>query len=116
MIGLVIHLMISGLIALVYAYGFEHITHKAGWLTGAGFGVIHVLIAGVFMGMIGMIHRLMVASQPVPAGHLLAPGFFAANFGMLTVGAFVMLHLLYGAIVGGFYVFSRVPVAREAVA
>jgi hypothetical protein len=115
-IGFVIHLMISGLIALVYAYGFEYITHKAGWLTGAGFGVVHVIIAGIFMGMIGMMHPLMVASQSVPDGKLLAPGFFAANFGMMTVVAFIMLHLIYGAIVGALYTPAHQESRNAAVA
>ncbi len=115
-IGFVMHLMISGLIALVYAYGFEYITHKAGWLTGAGFAVIHTIIAGIFMGMMGMMHPLMVASQPVPDGKLLAPGFFASNFGMMTVIAVIMLHLIYGAIVGALYTPAHQHVANKAVA
>ncbi len=102
-IGLVMHLMLSGLIALVYAYGFEYVVHKAGWLTGAGFGVIHTIIAGIFMGMMGMMHPLMTAGPPVPEGRLLAPGFFAMNFGMMTTMAIIVLHLIYGAIVGAIY-------------
>lgn len=115
-IGFVMHLMISGLIALVYAFGFENITHKAGWLTGAGFGVIHVIIAGIFMGMMGMMHPLMVSSQPVPDGRLLAPGYFAMNFGMMTTVAFIMLHLIYGAIVGAFYAPVHQHIDDKAVA
>ena len=32
-----------------------------------------------------------------------APGAFMANLGMMGVGAFFMLHLIYGAIVGAMY-------------
>ncbi len=115
-LGFVMHLMISGLIALIYAFGFENVTHKAGWLTGAGFGLIHLIIAGLVMGMMGSIHPLMVASQPVPEGRLLAPGFFAMNFGMMTTVAFIMLHIIYGAIVGAMYPPVQHHAQNEAVA
>jgi hypothetical protein len=36
-VGFIMHLMISGLIALVYAAGFEYVTHRAGWLVGVPF-------------------------------------------------------------------------------
>lgn len=36
-IGFAMHLMISGAIALIYAWAFEHVTHRAAWLIGAGF-------------------------------------------------------------------------------
>ena len=41
LIGFVMHLTLSGLIALIYAWGFEHVTHKAGWAVGTGFGLVH---------------------------------------------------------------------------
>src|SRR3989337_1269733 len=50
-IGFMLHLMISVLIALLYAWGFEHVTHRAGVAVGLGFGVIHILLAGVVVGM-----------------------------------------------------------------
>lgn len=95
-IGLVMHLMFSGLIALIYAWGFEHVTHKAGWAVGAGFGVIHVVIAGVVMGMIPLMHPRM----PNP---VMPPGFFMLNMGIIGPIALLMLHLVYGAIVGAMY-------------
>ena len=102
LMGFIMHLIISGLIALLYAAGFEYVTHRSNWLLGASFGAIHTVIAGVVMGMMGNIHPLM-APPPPPAGYLMAPGFFAANFGMMTALAFIMLHLIYGAIVGALY-------------
>ncbi len=115
-LGLVLHLMVGGLIALIYGFGFEYIAHKAGWLTGVGFAIVHAIVSGIAMGMIGMMHPLMVVAQPVSEGRLLAPGFFASNFGMMTVGAFIMLHLVYGAIVGVLYGPVRSPGTVEASA
>ncbi|MGE0129052.1 MAG: DUF6789 family protein [Blastocatellales bacterium] len=100
--GFIMHLVISGLIALIYAAGFEYVTHRSNWLLGAGFGAIHTIIAGIVMGMMGGIHPLM-APPPAPEGYLMAPGFFASNFGPMTVMAFIVLHLIYGAIVGAMY-------------
>ncbi len=96
MIGFVMHLMLSGAIALIYGWAFEHVTHRAGWLVGAGFGVVHALIAGVVMGMMPMMHPRM--PSPVPA-----PGAFMSNLGTMGVVAVFMLHMIYGAVVGAMY-------------
>jgi hypothetical protein len=96
LIGFVMHLVISALIALIYAWGFERVTHRAGAVVGLGFGVIHVVIAGVVMAMIPAIHPMIPESMP-------APGAFMANMGGTFVALFVIEHLLYGAIVGGMY-------------
>lgn len=95
-IGFVMHLMISGAIALLYAWGFEHVTHRAGWLVGAGFGILHAIVAGMVMGMMPMMHPRM----PDP---MMAPGAYMSNLGMMGVIAEFMLHIVYGAIVGAMY-------------
>jgi len=96
MIGLVMHLMISGAIALLYAWGFENVTHRAGWLTGVGFSIIHIGISGIVMGMMPMMHPRM----PIP---IAPPGAFLSNLGTMGVVAEIVLHLIYGAIVGAMY-------------
>jgi len=96
LIGFVMHLMISGAIALLYAWGFENVTHRAGWLVGAGFSLIHIVIAGVVMGMMPMMHPRM----PNPIS---PPGAFMSNLGVMGIVAEVMLHVIYGAIVGAMY-------------
>ena len=96
LIGFMIHLMLSGAIALRYAWGLENVTHRSGWLTGVSFSVIHIVIAGVFMGVIPMMHPRM----PNPIS---PPGAFMANLGTMGIAAFVMLHVVYGAIVGAMY-------------
>jgi hypothetical protein len=96
LIGFVIHLVISALIALIYAWGFERVTHRAGAVVGLGFAVIHVIIAGMVMAMIPAIHPMIPEQMP-------APGAFMANMGGTFVALFVIEHLLYGAIVGAMY-------------
>lgn len=97
MLGMFMHLMISGLIGIVYAAGFVYLAKRADWVVGAGFGVIHWLVAGVFFGMMGMMHSLM------QTGELAKPGMFAVNFGLISIVAVLVLHVLYGAIVGAIY-------------
>ena len=94
--GFVMHLIIGGLWALLYAAGFEYLTHHASWVIGLGFAMIHALIAGVFMGIMPAIHPLIPAMMP-------APGAFMAHLGLMGVIAEFMLHLIYGAIVGAMY-------------
>nr|MBA2664226.1 hypothetical protein [Lujinxingiaceae bacterium] len=82
LLGLVMHLMLSGLIALAYAWGFERVTHRAGWTTGLVFSVVHIVIAGIAMVMIPLIHALIPEMMP-------APGAFMANMGVVGVLLFV---------------------------
>lgn len=95
-IGFMMHLIISGLIALIYAWGFETLTHRASAGIGAGFGVIHAVIGGLFMGMMPMMHPMIPESMP-------APGAFMSNLGAMGVMAEFLLHVLYGATVGALY-------------
>ena len=97
MLGLVMHLIVGGLLAQLYAFGFEVLTKRASAWIGAGFSLVHTAIAGGVMAMLGSIHPLMMNGQ------LLAPGPFAINYGTLTAAAFVALHLIYGACVGSLY-------------
>jgi hypothetical protein len=94
--GLIIHLVAGGIFALIYTAGFEYLTHRADWLVGLGFGVIHTLFSGLLLAMMPAMHPLVPEMLP-------APGAFMANLGMMGVAAFFMLHLIYGAIVGTIY-------------
>ena len=95
-VGFVMHLMISGLIALAYAWAFENVLHRANAGAGALVAIAHILVAGVFMGMMPLMHPLVPEVMP-------GPGFFMLNLGVMGLVAFVMLHLIYGAIVGAMY-------------
>jgi len=96
LMGFLTHLVISALIALAYAWGFERVTHRAGAVVGLGFALIHVIIAGFVMVLIPAMHPRIPERMP-------APGAFMANMGGTFVALFVIEHLLYGAIVGALY-------------
>lgn len=95
-LGFVIHLMLSGLIALLYAWGFEHITKRAGWGIGTAFSVVHIIIGGLMMGVVPFIHPMIPEAMA-------APGIFVVNLGTGAVIFFLIEHLVYGALVGGIY-------------
>lgn len=95
-LGLFIHLMLSGLIALAYAVGFEYVAHRSGWLTGVGFSLIHIVIAGIVMATIPAIHPMIPEKMP-------PPGAFMAAMGPVYAFAFVLEHLVYGGVVGALY-------------
>ena len=104
LVGFGIHVLIGGVLALVYAWAFEHITHRAGVLIGVGFGLIHAVIAGLGNTMIPAIHPMIPERMP-------APGAFMSSLGTIGIIAEFALHAVYGAIVGGLYG----PVVRERV-
>ncbi|MBA2662430.1 MAG: hypothetical protein H0U74_09065 [Bradymonadaceae bacterium] len=96
LLGLLMHLVLSGLIALLYAWGFERVTHRAGWQIGVAFSVVHIIIAGLFMAMLPAIH-------PMIPQMMAAPGAFMINMGAMGVLFLIVEHVIYGAIVGGVY-------------
>ena len=96
LVGFAMHLMISGIIAIAYAWAFENVLHRAGWQAGVLVAVVHILIAGLFMG-------LMPAMHPLVPETLAGPGFFMLNLGVMGLVAFLMLHLLFAATVGAMY-------------
>jgi len=108
-IGLAVHLMMGAAFAVAYAWLFEHVAHRGHWATGALVAIPHIVVAGLMMGVIPMIHPLM--PNPVPP-----PGVFMSALGPMGVGAMVMLHLIFGAVVGGVYGDARHPRRARPVA
>jgi hypothetical protein len=100
-LGFVAGLIISGLIALVYAAVFEGL-QRSNWRLGLLGGAVHAAIGGVFFAAMSSFH-------PAMPDMITPPGPYAANYGTLTAVGFVALHLLFGAIVGGMYKTVHVP-------
>jgi hypothetical protein len=96
-LGFVVHLVISGAIALLYGIGFEHVAHRAGAMPGILFSLLHIVIGGLALGSIPRIHPLVTEEG------MSAPGLFMSNLGDAGVLAFFVLHAAYGAIVGTLY-------------
>lgn len=96
-VGLIMHVVIGVLFALLYAELFERV-----WLHGgAGMGMIlsflHASIIGMLLGMTAMLHPHVPELLPEPGAY------FSKTGGTAGVVVFYALHLVYGAIVGGGY-------------
>jgi hypothetical protein len=109
MIGLIIHLVVSGVIGLIYAIGFEYVTHRSGVLIGLGFAIIHLIIGGIFMGMMPMMHPMIPEQMP-------PPGAFMSGMGAMGSALFVLEHFIFGAIVGAMYVPVQSQIGARAEA
>lgn len=96
LIGLGMHLAISALIGLLYAIGFKTLTRRANALIGAGFSLIHTILAGLFLLVLPRIH-------PLIPEQVASPGAFLVNLGTWAVLFFVVIHVVYGATVGAIY-------------
>jgi hypothetical protein len=101
-LGFVLGLVISGLIALIYAAAFEGL-RRSNWRLGLIGGAIHAAIGGLFFG-------LMPSFHPAMPDLLLPPGPYAANYGTMTAIGFIAAHLVFGMIVGGMYRTAHIPV------
>jgi hypothetical protein len=110
-IGVLLYLLIAGLIGCLYATGFVYVTQRASWAIGLLFALVHLGMTGLVMDALGDLHPLMIRPPlPLLDGHLLAPGLFATNFGVMTMVGFVALHFVYGGIVGA--MLQRTPLRR----
>ena len=97
-VGAMIHTMMGIAFALIHTgiyQGLDVDSNLAAW--GLLFGFVHWIVVGMAFGMIGMMHPLM------RSGQMPAPGAFVKNLPMMTVVGFLMVHLLYGVLVGVFY-------------
>ena len=91
-LGLAIHLVVSGLVAQVYSFGFQ-LFDRFGPSVGASFGFIHWLLAGIGLGIFTNAH-------PAIPNLIIPPGYFAMNLGGASMLVFLLAHLGYGALVG----------------
>lgn len=97
-IGLMVHLGASIVFALIHVAFFNLFdidSAFAAW--GILFGLVHAVIAGIGFGMMPIMHK------GIKDGVVDAPGFMTLNLPMATVAGFVMVHVIYGVLVGAFY-------------
>ncbi len=105
LVGFIVHLVNGWIFALLYVIAF-HSLGLATWWLGGLIGLVHaafVLTAG--MRILPGLHPRMASEQhgPTVTRQLEPPGFLALNYGVRTPVTVVVAHLLYGAILGGFY-------------
>lgn len=103
-LGMLIHLVIGQVFALVYLSAFSLI-NMAKWWIGAGFGVVHGLAAlTLIVPLLPGIHPRMASERSGPEliSILEPPGWMALNYGRATPVVTLVAHVAYGAILGGF--------------
>ena len=98
MMGSMMHIVNGIIFAIVHAAVYAAFGLESGLLLwGLLFGAIHWLIVGMGMGMMPMMHSM------IKAGDMDAPGAFAKNLPMMNVVGFLMVHLIFGLVVGVVY-------------
>ncbi len=105
LVGYVIHFLFGQLFALGYGLLFLGVG-RSGWLLGAGFGLVHGVLAGTVLVnvLLPIVHpRMGTTLTGANSSPLLEPpGFLMRNYGRSTVVVLLAAHLAYGALVGGF--------------
>jgi hypothetical protein len=95
--GFLMHLTMSAIIGIIYAWAFAQFWGRSTWSLGLLGGLIHWSVAGMVLPMMDAMNRC------VRTGQIEGWGAFGSKRGAMMVGGFLMDHLLYGLIVGWLY-------------
>lgn len=101
-IGFFLHLAMGQFFALFYLLGFSQLG-RSGWALGAGFGLVHAVVAGtVLVPLLPTIHPRMATERAGPRSLtvLEPPGPLALNYGWSTPLVSIAAHVVYGSILG----------------
>ncbi len=91
-LGLGIHLLLSGLIAPIYLAGFRA-ARTQGLLPGLAFSFLHwILLGGFVLGLLPYFHPLIPGALPTP-------GYLATRLGAPAFWTLLSAHLAFGAVV-----------------
>jgi hypothetical protein len=93
MAGMTMHLIISVLIAFVYAWGYQTMGIKPSWFYGLILAVPHWMIGGLVVPLMDKISRCVKNGSVEPLKM-----FASGNFTFFIT--FLIGHLIYGAVVG----------------
>jgi hypothetical protein len=104
-IGYVLHFA-NGLAFALFYYGAFRAVGRAGWGFGAALGVVHAAFSGgaLVTVLLPAVHPRMGRpwSDAEETPLLEPPGFMLLNYGRRTALWTLVVHIAYGAIVGGF--------------
>lgn len=92
LLGFGLHLIHGGAIGLIYAWCFEHISHRSNAMLGLVYAAVHALIAGSFFYFFPASNSILLEATQTPD-----------FYGWPAVAMFVGLHLAFGAFVGNAY-------------
>jgi hypothetical protein len=108
-IGVLVHLINGWLFSLIYVAAF-HAVESSGVVFGMAIGAIHALfVLAVGMPLLPAFHPRMATEQqgPTAVRQLEPPGFLALHYGVQTPISVFLAHVVFGAILGGFYQFPQ---------
>ncbi|MFU8804535.1 MAG: hypothetical protein ACNA8W_12045 [Bradymonadaceae bacterium] len=101
-VGFVVHFLTGAVFGIVYAVLFHAIAAvpviSIAATAGALFGILHGLSIGAILGFMPAFHPRMGVGEAVAP-----PGFFGRNVGLAMPVGLIILHVIYGAIVGVVY-------------
>jgi hypothetical protein len=103
--GFLVHLGMGWLFSFIYVLIFESMG-AVSWWRGVLIGILHALfMLVVLMSVLPGLHPRMASEQfgPTSQRMLEPPGFLALNYGIQTPIAVLLAHVVFGAILGGFY-------------
>jgi uncharacterized membrane protein YagU involved in acid resistance len=106
LIGTVVHFLNGLLFSLVYVAAF-HAWGRATWWLGAAAGIVQaIFVLTVGMPAMSALHPRIANEQygPSVARQLEPPGFLGLHYGIRTPMSVVLAHVIFGAILGAFYV------------
>lgn len=105
--GVLFHFVNGWLFSLIYIAAF-HAWEMATWWLGALTGLIHAgFVLTVGMSILPGMHPRMANEQygPTVVRQLEPPGILALHYGIRTPVSVLIAHVVFGAILGGFYSF-----------
>ena len=106
LIGILLHFVNGWLFSLVYVAAFQAVG-RATWWFGALIGFVHaIFILAVAFPVLPALHPRMANEQygPTVARQLEPPGFLGLHYGIRTPISVLVAHVIFGAILGAFYV------------
>ncbi|MGE5309107.1 MAG: hypothetical protein ACM3OC_08485 [Deltaproteobacteria bacterium] len=105
--GIGMHAVNGWFIALIYIAAF-HFWGGPAWWKGAVIGLVHSLFLLVTMPIFPSIHPRMADEQygPTVSRELEPPGMFALHYGSRTPVSIIIAHIVFGIILGTFYMYK----------
>ncbi len=98
LMGAMVHAGMSVVFGLIHGGVFAALDIDSAWAAwGLLFGLAHWAVVGMALGMMPMMHPRM------RSGEIAEPGFYAVRYPPMTAMGFLMLHLVFGVIVGALY-------------
>jgi uncharacterized membrane protein YagU involved in acid resistance len=104
-IGICLHFLNGWIFSLIYVAAF-HALEKPTWWFGAAIGFVQAgFVLAVALPALPAFHPRIANEQygPTVARQLEPPGFLGLHYGIRTPVSVVIAHIIFGAILGGFY-------------